>query len=56
MDKWTLGDDDPIRKDAVQHENLVAIQRNRATMRSVFSFLSQHADESGELLLEKGFC
>lgn len=34
-------DDDPIRKDAVQHENLVVIQQNRPSIRSIYSFLSQ---------------
>ena len=37
-----LYDDDPVRKDAVQHENLVAIQRARPNLRSIYSFLSQH--------------
>jgi len=34
-------DDDPIRKDAVQHQNLVVIQQNRSSIRSVYSFLAQ---------------
>jgi len=34
-------DDDPIRKDAVQHSNLIAIQQNRPSIRSMYSFLSQ---------------
>eukprot|EP00933_Yihiella_yeosuensis_P019277 TRINITY_DN15634_c0_g2_i1.p1 TRINITY_DN15634_c0_g2~~TRINITY_DN15634_c0_g2_i1.p1 ORF type:complete len:600 (+),score=105.49 TRINITY_DN15634_c0_g2_i1:87-1886(+) len=34
-------DDDPIRKDAVQHQNLVVIQQNRPSIRSIYSFLSQ---------------
>ncbi|CAK9114209.1 Uncharacterized protein SCF082_LOCUS52910 [Durusdinium trenchii] len=34
-------DDDPIRKDAVQHENLVVIQENRRSIRSIYSFLAQ---------------
>lgn len=34
-------DDDPIRKDAVQHHNLIAIQQNRPSIRSAYSFLSQ---------------
>lgn len=45
-------DDDPIRKDAVQHENLVVIQdflkgseakkpqENRRSIRSIYSFLA----------------
>jgi len=33
-------DDDPIRKDAVQHHNLIAIQQNRPSIRSAYSFLS----------------
>ncbi|CAJ1384673.1 unnamed protein product [Effrenium voratum] len=34
-------DDDPIRKDAVQHENLVVIQENRRSIRSIYYFLAQ---------------
>merc|ERR1711904_691165 len=34
-------DDDPIRKDAVQHHNLIAIQQNRHSIRSAYSFISQ---------------
>lgn len=34
-------DDDPIRKDAVQHQNLVVIQQNRSSIRSIYSFLAQ---------------
>jgi len=34
-------DDDPIRKDAVQHQNLIVIQQNRPSIRSVYSFLAQ---------------
>merc|ERR1719229_1503507 len=34
-------DDDPIRKDAVQHQNLVVIQQNRFSIRSIYSFLAQ---------------
>jgi len=34
-------DDDPIRKDAVQHENLVVIQENRRSIRSIYAFLAQ---------------
>lgn len=34
-------DDDPIRKDAVQHQNLIVIQQNRPSIRSIYSFLSQ---------------
>mmetsp|Transcript_95409 Transcript_95409/g.273634 ORF Transcript_95409/g.273634 Transcript_95409/m.273634 type:complete len:596 (-) Transcript_95409:122-1909(-) len=34
-------DDDPIRKDAVQHQNLIVIQQNRSSIRSIYSFLAQ---------------
>merc|ERR1712232_1476039 len=34
-------DDDPIRKDAVQSQNLVVIQQNRPSIRSIYSFLAQ---------------
>jgi len=34
-------DDDPIRKDAVQHENLLVIQENRRSIRSIYSFFAQ---------------
>mmetsp|Transcript_47268 Transcript_47268/g.86801 ORF Transcript_47268/g.86801 Transcript_47268/m.86801 type:complete len:594 (-) Transcript_47268:61-1842(-) len=34
-------DDDQIRKDAVQQENLVAIQQSRSSIRSIYSFLAQ---------------
>merc|ERR1719356_1735947 len=34
-------DEDPIRKDAVQHQNLVVIQQYRSSIRSIYSFLSQ---------------
>merc|ERR1712060_643980 len=34
-------DDDPIRKDAVQHQNLIVIQQNRPSIRSLYSGLSQ---------------
>jgi len=34
-------DDDPIRKDAVQHQNLIVIQQNRPSIRSIYSFLAQ---------------
>jgi hypothetical protein len=34
-------DDDPIRKDAVQQDCLAAIQQNRPSIRSIYSFLSQ---------------
>lgn len=34
-------DDDPIRKDAVQNQNLVVIQENRRPIRSIYQFLSQ---------------
>jgi hypothetical protein len=34
-------DDDPIRKDAVQNENLVVIQKSRASIRSAYAFLAQ---------------
>mmetsp|Transcript_15038 Transcript_15038/g.31381 ORF Transcript_15038/g.31381 Transcript_15038/m.31381 type:complete len:490 (-) Transcript_15038:131-1600(-) len=34
-------DDDPIRKDAVQHQNLVVIQQSRPSIRSIYSFLAQ---------------
>lgn len=34
-------DDDPIRKDAVQHQNLVVIQQTRSSLRSIYSFLAQ---------------
>merc|ERR1719221_2563086 len=44
-------DDDSLRKDAVQHENLVAIQRARPNLRSIYSFLAQHEDEFGEHVL-----
>jgi len=33
-------DDDPIRKDAVKNQNLVVIQQNRSSIRSIYSFLS----------------
>lgn len=46
-------DADPIRKDAVIHENLVAIQRARPNLRSIYSFLSQEEDEFGENLLKQ---
>ncbi|CAD7965524.1 unnamed protein product [Amoebophrya sp. A120] len=44
-------DEDPLRKDAVQHENLVAIQRARPNLRSIYSFLAQHVDMLGERVL-----
>merc|ERR1712176_1579367 len=34
-------DDDPIRKDAVQHQNLIVIQQNRPSIRSIYAFLAQ---------------
>lgn len=34
-------DDDPIRKDAVQHQNLIVIQQNRPSIRSLYAGLSQ---------------
>eukprot|EP00397_Hematodinium_sp_SG-2012_P030484 GEMP01032290.1.p1 GENE.GEMP01032290.1~~GEMP01032290.1.p1 ORF type:complete len:568 (+),score=120.93 GEMP01032290.1:232-1935(+) len=34
-------DDDPIRKDAVQHNNLIALQQSRSSLRSIYSHLSQ---------------
>jgi len=34
-------DEDPIRKDAVQNQNLVVIQQNRAPIRSAYAFLAQ---------------
>merc|ERR550532_1560261 len=34
-------DDDPIRKDAVQQQNLVVIQQNRPSIRSIYAFLAQ---------------
>ena len=34
-------DDDPIRKDAVQNQNLIVIQQNRPSIRSMYSFLAQ---------------
>lgn len=34
-------DDDPIRKDAVQHQNLVVIQQSRPSIRSMYSFMAQ---------------
>merc|ERR550539_1063588 len=34
-------DDDPIRKDAVQHQNLIVIQQNRPSIRSMYVGLSQ---------------
>jgi len=34
-------DDDPIRKDAVQQENLLVIQQNRPSIRSIYAFLAQ---------------
>mmetsp|Transcript_118524 Transcript_118524/g.335274 ORF Transcript_118524/g.335274 Transcript_118524/m.335274 type:complete len:600 (+) Transcript_118524:185-1984(+) len=34
-------DDDPIRKDAVQSQNLLVIQQKRTSIRSIYSFLSQ---------------
>jgi hypothetical protein len=33
-------DEDPIRKDAVEHDNLIAIQQKRPSLRSLYSFLS----------------
>lgn len=33
-------DDDQIRKDAVQHENLLVIQQHRQSIRSIYAFLS----------------
>jgi len=42
-------DDDPIRKDAVQHQNLIVIQQNRPSIRSIYSFLAQpHPSCDGE--------
>jgi len=42
-------DDDPIRKDAVQHQNLIVIQQNRPSIRSIYSFLAQpHPGCDGE--------
>jgi len=42
-------DDDPIRKDAVQHQNLIVIQQNRPSIRSIYSFLAQpHPTCDGE--------
>jgi len=34
-------DDDPIRKDAVENQNLIVIQQNRPSIRSMYSFLAQ---------------
>jgi len=34
-------DDDVIRKDAVQNQNLIVIQQNRPSIRSMYSFLAQ---------------
>jgi len=34
-------DDDPIRKDAVQNQNLVVIQENRRSIRSIYAFVAQ---------------
>merc|ERR1712232_644455 len=34
-------DDDPVRKDAVQNQNLIIIQQNRPSIRSMYAFLSQ---------------
>jgi hypothetical protein len=34
-------DDDPIRKDAVQHQNLIVIQQNRPSIRSIYAALAQ---------------
>lgn len=34
-------DDDPIRKDAVQHNNLIALQQSRSSLRSIYSYISQ---------------
>lgn len=34
-------DDDPVRKDAVQQQNLVVIQQNRPSIRSIYAFLAQ---------------
>jgi len=45
-------DDDPIRKDAVQHQNLIVIQQNRPSIRSIYASLAQpwpHSD--GEKVL-----
>jgi len=42
-------DDDPIRKEAVQHQNLIVIQQNRPSIRSIYSFLAQsHPTCDGE--------
>jgi hypothetical protein len=38
MDQY---DEDPIRKDAVEHDNLIAIQQKRPSLRSIYSFLCQ---------------
>jgi hypothetical protein len=34
-------DDDVIRKDAVQNQNLIVIQQNRPSIRSIYSFIGQ---------------
>jgi hypothetical protein len=34
-------DDDAIRKDAVQHQNLIVIQQNRPSIRSIYAALAQ---------------
>lgn len=34
-------DDDQIRKDAVQHQNLIVIQQHRQSIRSIYTFLSK---------------
>lgn len=34
-------DDDPVRKDAVQNQNLIIIQQGRPSIRSMYTFLSQ---------------
>merc|ERR1711959_147739 len=42
-------DDDVIRKDAVQNQNLIVIQQNRPSIRSIYSFLAQpHPGCDGE--------
>jgi len=48
-------DDDPIRKDAVQHQNLIVIQQNRPSIRSIYAALAQPAPGGdGERVVRPG--
>jgi hypothetical protein len=46
-------DEDPIRKDAVEHDNLINIQQKRPSLRSIYSFLCQPMEPDNEPLVSR---